>query len=95
MLALQLTGIAERVGHVPVQSEDAAVIHRAARIIELLEDHGHVPHREDAVATWIKRKRDGWERGDNEWRLIDWLLDDYRLHADTGAPLSEDVVEGG
>jgi len=53
------------------------------------------PRRGDEVEAWIKRFRDsysdhGWE---DEWAALDDLLDDYRLHADTGTSLSQDVSE--
>lgn len=51
----------------------------------------NVPHRDDEVAAWLKRMRDrDWCQ--DAWYAIDMLLDDYRLHADTGTPLSEEVV---
>lgn len=52
------------------------------------------PRRGDAVAEWIKRARDehGHESGDlPAWRILDELLNDYRLRADTGTPLDQDV----
>lgn len=60
----------------------------------------HQPKRGDEVEAWLKRRRDvyaeareydGYARG--AWFLWDDALDDYRLHADTGTPLSEDVEE--
>lgn len=35
------------------------------------------------------------EHGPAVWSTLDYLLDLYRLHADTGTPLSQDVVDGG
>jgi hypothetical protein len=51
----------------------------------------HVPLRGSDVEAWIKRYRDKWDRGDNEWNLLDWMLNEYRLHADTGTLLDEQV----
>lgn len=54
------------------------------------------PRRDDEVAAWIKRHRDEYAgQGFGEWESLNSLLDDYRLHADTGTPLSERVDEGG
>jgi hypothetical protein len=48
--------------------------------------------RGDPVAEWIKRFRDQYRYpSDPRWDVLDTLLDDYRAHADTGTPLSEDV----
>jgi hypothetical protein len=58
----------------------------------------HVPHRGDDVAEWVKRRRDEYAQhgaSSDEWTALDDLLDDYRLHADTGTPLSEDVPTPG
>lgn len=55
----------------------------------------HVPHRGDDVAEWIKRQRLDYSVHSDEYTLLDNLLDDYRLHADTGTPLSEDVPTPG
>lgn len=52
----------------------------------------HVPRRDSDVAAWIKRHRDdGLYPEGVAWHVIDSLLEDYRLHADTGTPLSQDV----
>lgn len=59
----------------------------------------HEPHRDDPVATWLKACRDKLrEEGgvsDPEYRIVDYLLDEYRLHADTGTQLHEQVSDGG
>jgi hypothetical protein len=47
--------------------------------------------RGDAVEAWIKRQRDAFPEGTDGWHDMDALLDDYREHADTGTPLTEDV----
>jgi hypothetical protein len=58
----------------------------------------HQPKRGDEVEAWIKRQRDlyaeskSWdERAYWAWTTLDWTLDEYRLHADTGEPLCDDV----
>lgn len=57
---------------------------------------GHLARRGDDVEAWLKRWRN---RHPNKgvwaaaWHAIDNMLDDYRLHADTGTPLGEDVRE--
>ncbi len=49
-----------------------------------------LPERGDTVAEWIKRQRDEYPaRLSDEWYTLDRLLDDYRLHADCGTPLTE------
>lgn len=56
---------------------------------------GHVPCRGSVVAEWIKRRRDEYSRGRNPgWDVLDDLLEDYRLHADTGVPLDQEVEDG-
>jgi hypothetical protein len=50
--------------------------------------------RGDAFEAWLKSQRDEWDRSDQEWGALDHLLDTYRLHADTGTPLSEHVCKG-
>ena len=58
----------------------------------------HQARRGDEVEAWIKRCRDEYENDTssdvyNPYEVIDWMLDDYRLHADTGTPLNEPVNE--
>jgi hypothetical protein len=50
--------------------------------------------RDDATAQWIKRRRDEHSKTSPAWIAVDDLLDDYRWHADTGQPLTEDAPEG-
>jgi hypothetical protein len=56
----------------------------------------HLPRRDDAVATWLKANRD---RSSGpvmpRWRAIDYLLELYRDHADTGTPLGQHACEPG
>jgi DNA polymerase-3 subunit epsilon len=56
----------------------------------------HQPRRGDAVEQWLKARRD--EHADKygrvpAWWALDGLLDNYRLHADTGTPLGQHVCE--
>jgi hypothetical protein len=58
-----------------------------------------LPERGDAVDLWLKAARDDWagDMGDPrppQWFVIDHLLDDYRLHADTGTPLDQHACDG-
>lgn len=50
--------------------------------------------RGSAVEAWIRTRRDRHRIGmteTDEWCVLDDLLDDYRLHADTGTDLREEV----
>lgn len=49
--------------------------------------------RGDAVAAWLKTKRDEYQKHATSWYALDSLLDDYRRHADCGTPLSEETPE--
>lgn len=69
----------------------------AKYLLEQLDSHR--PNRDDDVAGWLKRQRDKYRRMgevlESQIHLaIDDLLDDYRLHADTGTPLSEEALDG-
>jgi hypothetical protein len=67
----------------------------------------HQPMRGDDVANWLKAERDKWfvgsqlrltatqARSRTIYTVIDDLLDSYRLHADTGTPLDQEVIEPG
>lgn len=52
----------------------------------------HEPRRGSDVEQWLRRERDryGQDRSVTEWRVLDDLIDDYRLHADTGVPIDSD-----
>lgn len=52
-----------------------------------------LPHRDDAVATWLKAQRDEREgpQGRLQYAAIDALLDEYRLRADLGLELDEEI----
>jgi hypothetical protein len=55
------------------------------------------PARGDHVETWLKGQRDALEDGYGRlpaWYALDDLLDDYRLHADTGTPLGQHACAG-
>jgi hypothetical protein len=53
------------------------------------------PRRGDAVETWLKAQRDEYREQTDDWFHLDELLDQYRLHADTGTPLDQHVCERG
>lgn len=57
---------------------------------------GELPSRDDVVAAWLKQERDqALELGyESRAAVIDELLDDYRLHADTGTPLLQHACDG-
>jgi hypothetical protein len=55
---------------------------------------GFRPARGDDVEAWIKRKRDEMLPFGDDRATLDWLLDMYREHADTGTPLSGEVADG-
>lgn len=60
-----------------------------------------LPSRDDAIVEWLRRWRDRYDDdtkrfndfGSPYW-LLDSMLDDYRLHADTGTPLDQHACEG-
>lgn len=54
-----------------------------------------LPRRGDQFEQWLKTQRDDFERRDSVWPVLDYLLDQYRLHADTGTPLDQHACEGG
>ncbi|MFE0207033.1 hypothetical protein [Streptomyces sp. NPDC058985] len=55
------------------------------------------PRRGDQFETWLKQQRDDYasDRANDPatYDVLDDLLDQYRLHADTGTPLGEHVCE--
>lgn len=56
-----------------------------------------LPARGDHVEAWLKAHRDRFADGftrDPQWEALDQLLDDYRLHADTGTPLGQHACDG-
>jgi hypothetical protein len=50
--------------------------------------------RGDAFEAWLKAQRDQFGHKGPTWVELDNVVDRYRLHADTGTPLSEHVCEG-
>lgn len=60
---------------------------------DLRAEQPHQARRGDEVEAWLKRHRDAYPDTSIAWIKIDGLLDDYRLHADTGTPLSGEVDE--
>ena len=54
----------------------------------------HRPQRGDAVAQWLRAQREAAVGYPTTYQAVDGLLDLYRLHADTGTPLSEHACEG-
>ncbi|MFF8482366.1 hypothetical protein [Streptomyces antibioticus] len=52
------------------------------------------PQRGDQFEAWLKSQRDLCFGHAGPWGTVDGLLDQYRLHADTGTPLDEHVCEG-
>lgn len=54
----------------------------------------YVPSRDDAVAAWLRTRRDQNPRGTDDYGVIDGLLEDYRLHADTRMSLDRHACEG-
>jgi hypothetical protein len=52
------------------------------------------PQRGDEVERWLKAFRDGLSPVSDDWHTVDWLLDNYREHADTGTPLDAVVNRG-
>ncbi|GHC36782.1 MULTISPECIES: hypothetical protein [Streptomyces rochei group] len=61
---------------------------------EAAEQAAEQPHRGDAFEAWLKAQRDACFGHASSWAAVDGLLDQYRLHADTGTPLGEHVCEG-
>lgn len=55
----------------------------------------HTPTRGSDVEDWIKRNRDRRPKGSPWFAVLDKLLDDYRLRADTGLDLDDDIREAG
>jgi hypothetical protein len=56
-----------------------------------------LPARGDTVETWLKAQRDRFEDHYGRlpgWYQIDDVLDQYRLHADTGTPLDQHACSG-
>lgn len=54
-----------------------------------------LPRRGDQFEQWLKAHRDRRQERDGVWWYLDEMLDDYRLHADTGTPLDQHCCENG
>lgn len=53
-----------------------------------------LPHRDDAVVAWLREQREQYEGSPafaSGYNAIDGLLDDYKLRADLGKSLSDDM----
>jgi hypothetical protein len=57
------------------------------------EDPTPLPQRGDAFEQWLKAQRDEWHPQDRQWQLLDDVLDEYRLHADTRTPLDQHACD--
>lgn len=66
-----------------------------SRAASLRRGIGAAPARGDDTEAWLRRRRDEYPGTHLEWFAIDRLLDDYRLHADLGAPLDREVPSDG
>ncbi len=78
------------------------VIRTGLRAVLAIVNREHRAHRGSDVEAWLKRQRDdvhGPSLHDHTsamvWNALDIALDDYRLHADVGAPLSVPAEEIG
>lgn len=54
-----------------------------------------LPRRGDRVEQWLKAQRDLCIGHASTYDVVDGLLDEYRLHADTGTPLDQHVRQAG
>ncbi|WP_157849397.1 hypothetical protein [Streptomyces violaceorubidus] len=72
---------------------DPALLRRMADETPAAETK-HRPRRGDEFEAWLKTQRDACFGHASSWAAVDGLLDQYRLHADTGTPLCEHVCEG-
>jgi hypothetical protein len=57
----------------------------------------HEPHRGDEVERWLTGWRDAFPADGLGvhlivWQTIDDMVEDYRVHADTGTPLDAEVL---
>jgi hypothetical protein len=57
------------------------------------EGYQAAPRRGDQFEQWLKAQRDKNREGSEGWNFFETLLDDYRLHADTGTPLDQHVCQ--
>jgi hypothetical protein len=68
---------------------------QADLVMAVLRKTAPIPCRGDQFEQWLKTQRDQHREQTDDWILVDELLDQYRLHADTGTPLDQHVCEGG
>lgn len=63
------------------------------RFLDRLDQITHLPRRGSDVEAWIRREREACDTwGDRQgWLLLDGLLDQYRLRADLGLTLTEEI----
>jgi len=61
-------------------------------MLPLGDEPPHTPRRSSDVEAWLKAQRDRFDVGGLCWHALNDLLDDYRDHADTGTPLTAEVV---
>lgn len=91
--------------HVTVEStlDSSVTAERVANLFKIRNGEystmSFQPQRDDEVAKWIKEVRDRFRWGARNrtvsFNVLDDLLDEYRLHADTGVPLNSDEPMGG
>jgi hypothetical protein len=78
---------------------DVRIAHGMAAELQRMADEAQPqteirPQRGDQFEAWLKTQRDLCVGHATSWGAVDGLLDQYRLHADTGTPLAEHVCEG-
>ena len=82
-------------GYVVEGNEPLHTQAEADALIDAYTAEAQQPRRGDAVEQWLKDQRDELDRRDSVWHVLDYLLDQYRLHADTRTPLNQHVCENG
>lgn len=85
--------IADALGMSEPHSRSSAEIVAEAARLHAAATGPHRARRDSDVETWIKAAREVHPTYE-VWHAFDELLDDYRLHADTGTPLTEHACEG-
>jgi len=89
---------AELVAHPDKYAIKVQLLPIVTATVEAIDAEPHRAMRGDEVERFIRESRDYWKNtpGDNtQWQVLDDLLDDYRLHADTGTLLHEEVADHG
>lgn len=69
------------------------MIGQTVSVYRAIPTEDHVAMRGDEVDAWLTRWRDQWEDDEPEYQVLTEVIVDYRLHADTGTPLSLPVHE--